>query len=149
MGNIFNPDFRAFLKCFNQADVKYVLVGGYSVIFHGFARNTGDLDIFVEVSAENYKAIKSAFLSFGMPMFDLTENNFLLNKSLNVFSYGVPPVSIDILKEISGLNFSEVYNESIHTVFDGEQMRIINLAHLKINTLKSGRFKDLNDLENL
>lgn len=68
MGNIFNNDFQDFLKSLNDADVKYVLVGGYSVIFHGFPRTTGDLDIFVEVSKENYLKLKKAFSQFGLAM---------------------------------------------------------------------------------
>jgi hypothetical protein len=45
MGNIFNEDFRDFLRAFNSYDVKYILVGGYSVIQHGYSRTTGDMDI--------------------------------------------------------------------------------------------------------
>ncbi|MGN6177564.1 MAG: hypothetical protein ACTHNW_00170 [Mucilaginibacter sp.] len=48
MGNIFNDDFREFIQCFNLANVKYILVGGYSVILHGYSRTTGDMDIWVE-----------------------------------------------------------------------------------------------------
>ena len=58
MGNIFNQDFQEFLLALNEANVKYVLVGGYSMIYHGFPRTTGDLDIFVEVSESNYLNIK-------------------------------------------------------------------------------------------
>jgi hypothetical protein len=45
--NIFNPDFYEFLASFERADVEYVLVGGYSVIIHGYQRTTGDMDLFV------------------------------------------------------------------------------------------------------
>ena len=37
--------------------MKYILVGGYAVIIHGYNRTTGDLDIWVERSAENYYKI--------------------------------------------------------------------------------------------
>lgn len=66
MGNVFNEDFQDFLKSLNNTEVKYVLVGGYSVIFHGFPRTTGDLDIFVEVSEENYLKLQKAFSLFDM-----------------------------------------------------------------------------------
>jgi len=61
MGNIFNPDFQEFLLALNKNEVNYVLVGGYSVIYHGFPRTTGDLDIFVEVSTINYEKLVQAF----------------------------------------------------------------------------------------
>jgi predicted nucleotidyltransferase len=149
MGNIFNEDFQGFLSALNKAKVKYVLVGGYSVIYHGFPRTTGDLDIFVEVSKNNYMAITKAFEIFGMPVFDMTEETFLYNDSLNVFSFGRQPVSIEILKEITGLKFNEVYQEAINTEIEGISLKIINLNHLKENKKQSGRNKDLNDLENL
>ena len=45
MGNIFNDDFRDFLKSLNNNNVNYILVGGYSVILHGYSRTIGDMDI--------------------------------------------------------------------------------------------------------
>ena len=149
MGNIFNDDFQDFLQALNKAEVKYVLVGGYSVIYHGFPRTTGDLDIFVEVSENNYGLLEKAFGVFGMPMFDLTKKNFLHNPEMDVFSFGRSPVSIEILKKISGLAFDDVFRNAVLVEFEGIQMRIINLAHLKENKKQSGRSKDLNDLENL
>jgi predicted nucleotidyltransferase len=149
MGNIFNEDFREFLIALNKAEVKYVLVGGYAVIFHGFPRTTGDMDIFVQVSKDNYEKICTAFKLYNMPVFDMTENNFLLNKSINVFSFGRPPVSIEILKEISGVSFEEAYNNAIETVFDKVPVKIINLNNLIKNKRASARPKDINDLSNL
>ena len=149
MGNIFNQDFQEFLLALNEAKVKYVLVGGYSVIYHGFPRTTGDLDIFVEVSESNYLNIKKAFKLFGLSLFDMTEDNFLNNTNMNVFSFGRSPVSIEILKEITGLTFSEVYSEAINTEMEEIPLKIIHLNHLKQNKKQSGRSKDLNDLENL
>lgn len=149
MGNVFNEDFQDFLKSLNNTEVKYVLVGGYSVIFHGFPRTTGDLDIFVEVSEENYLKLQKAFSEFGLALFDMTENNFLANKEMNVFSFGRAPVSIEILKEISGLSFEEVYKNAITTEIERIPLKVINLKDLIKNKKASGRAKDLNDIENL
>ena len=149
MGSIFNQDFRDFINALNESQTKYVLVGGYSVMYHGFPRTTGDLDIFVEVSEENYQKLATTFYSFGLALFDMTRENFLHNNDYYVFSFGTPPVSIEILKSISGVTFQEVYEKSLQTKFDGLDIRIIHLNHLKQNKLASGRNKDLNDLENL
>lgn len=149
MGNIFNEDFQDFLKSINATKVKYVLVGGYSVIFHGFPRTTGDLDIFVEVSKENYQKLSKAFFEFGLSVFDMTEENFLFNENMTVFSFGRAPVSIEILKEISGLSFEEVYANAIDTEIEEIPVKVIQLKDLIKNKKASGRAKDLNDLENL
>lgn len=149
MGNIFNQDFQEFVLALNKAEVKYVLVGGYSVIYYGFPRTTGDLDIFVEVSLLNYQKLKNAFKIFGLSLFDMTQDNFLNNNDMTVFSFGRSPVSIEILKKISGLSFEEVYDKAVQTEIEEIPLKIIHLNHLKINKKESGRNKDLNDLENL
>ncbi len=149
MGNIFHEDFQDFLKAMNKAEVKYVLVGGYSVIFHGFPRTTGDLDLFVEVTKENYKKICKAFDLFGMPLFDMTEPNFLENREMTVFTFGRSPVAIEILKEISGVSFEEAYKNAIDSVFEEIPMKIIHLTDLRKNKSSTDRAKDKNDLENL
>ena len=149
MGNIFNPDFQEFLLALNKNEVNYVLVGGYSVIYHGFPRTTGDLDLFVEVSKSNYHKLAQAFEQFQMPIFDMTEDSFLNQTQINVYTFGRPPVCIEILKEISGFTFQEIYNNALNTVFEEIPMKVIHLDDLKRNKKISGRAKDLNDLENL
>src|SRR5665213_2552615 len=123
MGNIFNDDFRDFIDCFNKFDVKYILVGGYSVILHGYSRTTRDMDIWVERTRENYKNITAAFLHFGMPVFDMTEDAFLNN--INVFTFGKPPSSIDIMVAVQGLNFDECYANAVYFEEHGLMIRTI------------------------
>ncbi|MBP6447552.1 MAG: hypothetical protein KA341_12165, partial [Saprospiraceae bacterium] len=72
MTNIFNSDFQEFLKAFEDCRVEYVLVGGYSVIIHGYNRTTGDMDLFVNPKEENYEKITKAFTKFGMPLFGMS-----------------------------------------------------------------------------
>jgi hypothetical protein len=149
MGNIFNEDFRDFINSLNNYDVKYILVGGYSVILHGYSRTTGDMDIWVERTSENYKKINTAFLNFGMPVFDMTEHAFLNDKKLDVFTFGRPPSSIDIMVAVKGLNFADCYKNAVYFEEDGLKIRTIYITDL-INAKKaSGRSKDMDDLENL
>lgn len=149
MGNIFNDDFRDFINALNHYKVEYILVGGYSVILHGYSRTTGDLDIWVNKTIDNRHRIKKSFHLFGMPLFGRTENNFLENPLLNVFTFGRPPVSIDIMKEVKGLNFEETYRESQIIEIESLSVRLIHYNHLIKAKKSSGRSKDLDDLENL
>lgn len=73
MSNILNEDFKDFIKAFDENDVEYILVGGYAVIMHGYNRTTGDMDIWVNRTKENYQKVVTAFMDFGMPVFDMTE----------------------------------------------------------------------------
>ncbi|TXE08823.1 hypothetical protein [Algoriphagus aquimarinus] len=74
MGNIFEDDFRDFLNALNNQGVEYILVGGFSVIIHGYPRTTGD------ITENNYIKLVKAFYEFGMPVFDMTQENFLNHK---------------------------------------------------------------------
>ena len=149
MGNIFNEDFINFLNALNKTEVKYVLVGGYSVIIHGYARTTGDLDILVERTNENYQRIKMAFSIFKMPLFDMTEENFLHNNNIDVYTFGRQPIAIDIMNKIKGASFDEIYATStIHNI-DGLNVRLIHLNNLIQTKQAAGRHKDLDDIENL
>ncbi len=150
--NVFNVDFQEFIDALNKAQVKYILVGGYSVILHGYSRTTGDMDIWVDKTRENYEALKKAFYVFGMSIFDMTESNFLDNPSLDVFTFGRPPVAIDIITTIKGLQFQDAYAQALDYQIDDEVALSVKLIHLKdLLTAKqaAGRARDINDIENL
>lgn len=84
-----------------------------------------------------------------MPTFDRTEDSFLNQSNVNVYTCGRPPICSEILKEISGFSFQQISENAIQTVFEGIPMKIIHLNDLCRNKKISGRSKDLNDLENL
>ncbi len=109
MNNLFNDDFRDFILAFNKANVDYVLVGGFSVVIHGYNRATGDMDIWVRRSPDNYAKIVKAFLIFGMPVFDMRLEKFLEDDGVNVFTFGRKPVAIDLMTGCKGLEFEETF----------------------------------------
>ncbi len=149
MADIFQEDFRDFLKALNDREVKYIMVGGMAVILHGHARVTGDMDIWVECTKENYQQLAKAFHQFGMPLFDMTLEKFLRVKENDVFSFGKNPVGIDIMTAVKGLNFDEAY--SLSTIFDDDDLpiRMIHINHLIEAKKASGRLKDLDDIKQL
>lgn len=149
MGAIFNDDFRDFIQSFNNHEVEYILVGGYAVILHGYRRVTGDLDIWVNRTRENYKKISDAFQEFGLPTFDMTEEKFLDPETADVFSYGRPPVSIDIITKLKGVEFHDAFEQA--RVFDEEglKIRFLHLNNLIEAKKAAGRHKDLDDIEKL
>ncbi|MEO6583267.1 MAG: hypothetical protein ABIO05_03025, partial [Ferruginibacter sp.] len=149
VANIFNDDFREFIAALNSCKVSYLLVGGYAVILHGYRRTTGDLDIWVNVTPQNYMRLLKSFSVFGLPATDLTKENFLENPAIEVFSYGRPPVSIDIMKIVKGCNFDEAYSLSNEYVEDGLKIRYVHILTLLASKKAAGRFKDLDDIEKL
>ena len=150
MSNIFNEDFQDFLKAFNKYEVKYLLVGGYSVILHGYPRTTGDMDLWAEKTSENYERIVSEFADFGMPIFDMTIDNFLNNPLIDVFTFGRPPVAIEILTNVKGLIFGDSFEKYIDYQIDNElSIKLIHYDDLILAKKAAGRPRDLNDIENL
>ena len=149
MANIFNNDFRDFISALNNQSVKYILVGGYSVILHGYPRTTGDMDIWVERTSENYQKIKNAFQQFRMPVFDMTLDNFLSHPNWDVFTFGTPPVAIDLMVQVEGLDFALAYEKSIYFEDDGLSIRTIHKTDLIQTKQVVNRPKDQDDLLNL
>lgn len=149
MGNVLNPDFQEFILELNTCKVKYVLVGGYAVIYHGYNRTTGDLDIYVERSIKNYNLLCKAFKNFGLALFDMTEENFLDESTFEVFTFGNPPVSIDIITSLKGVLFSQALALSQIGTIDNISVRVLHKNGLIEAKTKSGRAKDLADIEML
>ncbi|MEY4113370.1 MAG: hypothetical protein RLZ76_63 [Bacteroidota bacterium] len=149
MGNIFNSDFRDFISALNKHQVRYILVGGYSVILHGYSRTTGDMDIWVDRTPENYIQIKKSFMEFGMPVFDMTEENFLYHTAWDVFTFGLPPVAIDLMIKIDGIDFASAFERAVIFLEDQLEVRTIHKNDLIALKKTAGRAKDINDLENL
>jgi predicted nucleotidyltransferase len=149
MPDIFQEDFRDFLKALNDQKVKYIMVGGMAVILHGHSRVTGDMDIWVECKEDNYRKLVKAFHQFGMPLFDMTLKNFLGVKENEVFSFGRNPVGIDIMTAVKGLDFDETYNLSEIFEDDGLPISLIHINELIKAKKASGRLKDLDDIKQL
>ena len=149
MSDILKPDFRDFIHALNSNDVEYILVGGYAVVIHGYSRTTGDMDIWVNRTEENYLKLLNAFKQFGMPEFDMTKENFLYHKSWDVFRFGRKPVAIDIMTKMGEFNFKDCYEQSQLFEDDDLKIRVIHYNHL-INAKKAaGRGRDIEDIKNL
>ena len=148
MANIFNEHFRDFIKALNDNKVEYVIVGGMAVILHGYIRGTGDMDVWVNKTKDNYRKLVKAFAQFGMPVFDMTEDDFLGNE-FDVWGIGVQPVRIEIMTAVKDLAFEETFRQSQFYNEDGLQIRFIHLNHLLQAKKAAGRFRDLDDIDQL
>jgi hypothetical protein len=144
-----NQDFCDFIESLNKFQVEYLIVGGYAVIFHGYNRTTGDLDIWVNATDENYARLSEAFRFFGMSTFDMTAEKFLNTELNDVFTFGRPPVCIDILTKVKGLDFSEAFRNSKLVTISSIGLRMIDIRDLKITKKEVNRPKDQDDLEHL
>jgi hypothetical protein len=135
------------LECLNRAGVEYLLVGGYAVNPYGYHRFTEDIDFWIAVTEDNFDRLLAAIRNFfGEDLPGLDKKFLQDNESL--FLCRVPN-KIELFKHASGLEFSQAYPHRLETMIDGEPVKMIGLADLKINKRATGRNKDLADLDNL
>ena len=90
-------DFKDLLELFNSNKVDFMIVGAYALAFYGAPRLTGDMDIWVHHTPDNYVRLRKAFVQFGMSVFNMPIEKFMSAAHYDVFTFGRPPVSIDIL----------------------------------------------------
>jgi len=140
-------DFKEFLRLLNSHKVRYLLVGGYAVGYHGYPRATADIDIWIAIDHDNAGKTVSALKEFGFGMPELNTKLFLKEKQ--VIRMGEPPVRIELLTSISGVKFEDCFAERIDDKIDGIDIHIISLKNLKRNKSSAGRSNDKADLEKL
>ncbi len=146
MPNLFNLDFLDFLELLDKYNVDYLLVGGYAVILHGFGRSTGDLDLWINQNSENYIKLQQVYNDFGAPIFSIED--FESNK-FDVWSIGIEPRKIEILTNVSGLNFAESTRNCNWLELEKFKVPYIDFDDLMKNKKATGRYKDLADIEQL
>jgi predicted nucleotidyltransferase len=140
-------DYEEFLKLLNANGVKYLLIGGFAVGFHGYPRATYDIDIFVSKDFENANRLIKTLNEFGFEIEGLETTLFTKDKS--IVRMGVEPVKIELANFISGIEFEDAFENRVIGKIGGVEVNLISLNDLKKNKKASGRHKDLNDLENL
>lgn len=140
-------DFRDFLKLLNSQQIEYLLVGGYAVCYHGYYRNTVDIDFWIAVNPQNAARITKAIREFGFNLPQLKEDLFL--QPGRIIRMGVEPTRIEILTQISGCEFTDCYARRVQGTLDGVPVNIISLPDLIKNKTSSGRLRDLDDAQKL
>jgi hypothetical protein len=149
----FPPDVQDMLSLLAKHKVRYLVVGAEAVIYHGFPRLTGDIDIFYEPTEANGDRLFLALREFWKgPVPGIKSSKVLLKKEA-VVQFGYPPNRIDLINAISGVGFSEAWkgrSAQIHIV-KGKRIRVpyIGLPALIKNKEACGRPKDLEDLKYL
>ena len=142
-----DPNFKEFIELLNSEGVKYLLLGGYAVNFHGHHRFTADIDFWVSPDEENTRRLSKALQRFGFSADSVKPEQFAEKGKVHMF--GIKPVRIDLLTGPSGVEFDDCYVRRVQGVLDGTEVSIISLEDLRRNKSASGRDKDLLDLKKL
>lgn len=142
-----NSDFKDLLRAFNDAKVKYLVVGGYAYAEHVEPRYTKDLDVWIERSEENAERVLDALRIFGAPLRELSKND--LTAPGTFYQIGLPPNRIDIITQLEEMEFVPCW-ERRKTVSVGDlAVEYISLDDLIENKERTARPHDLADAKHL
>jgi hypothetical protein len=149
-GFVFSRDTRDLIRLLAVHKVRYLIVGGMAVIYHGHARLTGDVDFFYESTNANAGRLFRALSEFWKgPIPFMASINDLLTKN-SIIQFGTRPNRVDMMNSITGVTFKEAWagriEETIETPGGNFALPIIGLAALEKNKKSLGRYKDLDDL---
>ena len=140
------PDeLKEFLRLLTESGVRFMLVGGYALARHGYVRATGDIDLWIDDCAENVARLGGAVVDFGFKL-NIPDNPF---GERNMLRMGMPPLRIEVLKEISGVTFEECWPNQVMAVVNGFSVPCISKPDLIKNKSASARGKDLIDVQEL
>ena len=148
----FSPDTLELLRLFEQHRVRYLVVGGQAVIYYGYPRLTGDIDLFFESETKNTVRLYEALVSFwdgDVPGVGGPEE---LAQDGVIVQFGRPPNRIDLMNRVDGLSFEEAWETRLELQVSGKaivRVNYISLDRLIQNKQASGRPRDLEDLEYL
>jgi hypothetical protein len=127
-------DLRDLLSAFNAHNVQYLVVGGYAVGIYSEPRATKDFDVFIKSNRENAETIYRALAEYGARLGDLKPEDFDGHPT-TVVQIGVPPLRIDILQRITGVEFEEAWNDRLDALMGSIPTHVISRDHLIRNKL--------------
>ena len=106
--DMLDDELLRFWKALNENKVRYIMVGGFATRFHGFNRNTDDLDMWLEDTIENRKNLRTSFSELGYGDFSSLEMMQFVPGWTNFYIGG--GIELDIMTSMKGLeniSFSE------------------------------------------
>ncbi|MHC4063317.1 MAG: nucleotidyltransferase [Planctomycetota bacterium] len=138
-------DLREFIELLNARGVKYLIVGGYAVAFHGRPRYTGDIDLFIEASAANSERMAQVIRELGFADVDLSAADFV--KEGVIVQLGAPPNRIDLITSTDAVAFEEGWANKVEATLDGVPVFFISKELLLQNKAAIGRPQDIADMD--
>ena len=139
-------DFKEFIALLNKLDVRYIVIGGYAVVYHGYVRSTNDIDIWIDIHETNIEKLLRALNEFGFSSLNIKRTDFSPNQ---IIQLGYPPNRIDLITTPAGVDFEACFKSKESVVIDDISINIIDLQNLIKAKKASNRTRDLADIEEL
>ena len=154
--------FEAIVRVLNEAEARYLVVGGLAVAAHGYGRVTFDVDLVLQLQPENVRNAFQALASLGYKPFvpvkmnDFADpdirKNWIEEKNMIVFqlySDQHAATRIDIFVA-EPFDFDDEYNSALVEEFlPGHHVRFVRVETLIRMKELAGREKDREDIRQL
>jgi hypothetical protein len=140
-------DFEELFRFLAARNVRFLVVGGHALAFHGRPRFTKDVDVLIEPTADNAGRLLLALDDFGFGGLGLTVDDF--SAPGPVVQLGVAPNRVDLLTAIDGVTFQEAWDGRVSGRFGAEAVPFLGRTELLRNKRAVGRLQDLADIEAL
>ena len=137
-------DLKEFIELLNSRKIKYLLVGGHAVGFHGLPRYTEDIDFLIDTSPENTALVAAAANDFVSVDLGFKPEDFCTPET--VIQFGRPPNRIDLLTSVTAVSFEEAWKTRVGGNLDGVPISVISKELLIKNKTATGRPQDLADV---
>lgn len=141
--------FERFCECLNRAGVDYVIVGSEAVTFHGAPRYSADFDTFTRATRANLFRVVAALEEFGFGELAGQIDPEVWAKTGATLRIGAVPTQIDILLQLSGVQYETVARDAVSGLYGSIPVRFIGYQELLTNKRAAGRAKDLADVKAL
>jgi len=129
--------------------VDFMLIGGYSVIYYGYNRGTGDLDLWLMPNNQNKIKLLKALRIFGIKPLDLNKLEKIDFTETNMFFIGEAPEKIDFLTHVQNVVWDEAIKNVRYLPFKNIQVPVVGYHDLILMKMASDRLKDKADVEEL
>jgi hypothetical protein len=139
-------DLDRIVASLKTHQVEFIIVGGFAVIYHGYVRNTKDLDVFIRRTEENAARTVAALEDAGFGFPELTPRVFLDGKGVLL---GEPPMRVDIISDLAGVSFDDAWPRCSQDYYGDTMAAYLGYDDLICNKRAVGRPQDLNDVEML
>ena len=138
-----------YLKSLIDCQVEFIVAGGYAVIYHGYVRTTGDMDIWLKPDNDNKKKFLEALVREGLQN-DSVEYVSKLDFTTSVaFHIGQIPEKIDFFTCVTGLDFETANQHALKLSIDNLDVPFLSLSDLVTNKMITTRKRDQVDVEEL
>ena len=144
--DVSDEQLMKFWAKLNSNQVRYIMIGGFATRFHGFNRNTDDIDMWIDDTSANRKNLRKAFVELGYGDMESLETMDFVPGWTTFYAAGI---ELDILTEMKGLknlSFDDCLKLASVADIDGLKIPFLHINHLIENKKAVNRLKDQVDV---